>query len=85
MSDSKMFAEIREQPEALERILEEGWGEILSATRALRRGDLRSVMIEELGGYPYDRDPGRPGAYALVPKQRFSDPSVSVEPDLSAR
>jgi glucarate dehydratase len=42
-------------------------------------------LYKELGGYPYDRDPGRPGAYALVPKQRFSDPSVSVEPDLSAR
>jgi glucarate dehydratase len=42
-------------------------------------------LYKELEGYPYDRDPGRPGAYALVPKQRFSDPSVSVEPDLSAR
>ena len=49
MSDSRMFAEIREQPEVLERILEEGWDEILSATRDLRRGDLRSVMIAARG------------------------------------
>src|SRR5919107_3938045 len=49
MSDSKMSAEIREQPEVLERILEEGWDEILSATRDLRRGDLRSVMITARG------------------------------------
>jgi glucosamine--fructose-6-phosphate aminotransferase (isomerizing) len=49
MSDSKMSAEIREQPEVLERILEEGWDELLSATRDLRRGDLRSVMIAARG------------------------------------
>src|SRR5215210_2155732 len=49
MSGSKMFAEIREQPEVLERILDEGWGEILSATRVLRQGDLRSVMIAARG------------------------------------
>jgi len=49
MSGSKMFAEIREQPEVLERILDEGWGEILSATRHLRRGDFRSVMIAARG------------------------------------
>jgi glucarate dehydratase len=40
-------------------------------------------LYKELEGYPYDRDPGRPGAYALVPKQRFSDPSTSLKPDLS--
>jgi glutamine---fructose-6-phosphate transaminase (isomerizing) len=49
MSGSKMAAEIREQPEVLERILDEGWGEILSATRVLRRGNLRSVMIAARG------------------------------------
>ena len=49
MSDSKMSAEIREQPEVLERILDEAWDEILSATRVLRRGDLRSVMIAARG------------------------------------
>jgi glutamine---fructose-6-phosphate transaminase (isomerizing) len=49
MSGSKMFAEIREQPEVLERILDEEWGEILSATRVLRQGNLRTVMIAARG------------------------------------
>jgi glucosamine--fructose-6-phosphate aminotransferase (isomerizing) len=49
MSGSKMFDEIREQPAVLERILDEGWGEILSATRVLRQGNLRSVMIAARG------------------------------------
>lgn len=50
MPDSKMYAEIREQPEILERILDEGWAEVLSASRALREeGGLRSVMIAARG------------------------------------
>jgi fructoselysine-6-P-deglycase FrlB-like protein len=49
MSGSKMFDEISEQPAVLERILDEGWGEILSATRVLRQGNLRSVMIAARG------------------------------------
>src|SRR5215210_3039606 len=49
MSGSKMYAEIREQPEVLERILDEGWNEVLSASRVLRQGDLRSVMIAARG------------------------------------
>lgn len=28
----------------------------------------------EVGGYSYDRDPGRPGWYAMLPEQRFADP-----------
>ncbi|NUW43682.1 enolase C-terminal domain-like protein [Nonomuraea rhodomycinica] len=36
-------------------------------------------LYRELGGYPYDRDPGRPGWYARVPNERFADPSVSEE------
>jgi glucarate dehydratase len=32
-----------------------------------------------LGGYPYDRDPGRPGWFAVVPNQRFADPTVPSE------
>ncbi|MFD1539047.1 enolase C-terminal domain-like protein [Nonomuraea guangzhouensis] len=36
-------------------------------------------LYRELGGYPYDRDPGRPGWYAQVPNERFADPTVSVE------
>lgn len=49
MADSKMYAEIREQPETLERILNEGWAEVLSASRALREDGLRSVMIAARG------------------------------------
>src|ERR687890_171747 len=49
MADSKMYAEIREQPEILERILNEGWAEVLSASRALREDGLRSVMIVARG------------------------------------
>ncbi|WP_448954477.1 enolase C-terminal domain-like protein [Labrys neptuniae] len=28
----------------------------------------------EIGGYAYDRDPGRPDWYAMIPEQRFADP-----------
>lgn len=49
MADSKMYKEICEQPEVLERILNEGWAEVLSASRALRQDDLRSVMIAARG------------------------------------
>jgi len=30
----------------------------------------------ELGGYPYDRDPQRPGWYAIMPETRFADPKA---------
>ncbi|MEU7897302.1 enolase C-terminal domain-like protein [Nonomuraea sp. NPDC049152] len=33
-------------------------------------------LYRELGGYPYDRDPGRPGWYAQVPNERFADPEA---------
>ncbi|MGI8867809.1 MAG: enolase C-terminal domain-like protein [Mycobacteriales bacterium] len=33
-----------------------------------------------LGGYPYDRDPGRPGWYPLVPNQDFADPTETAGP-----
>ncbi|MEV0999741.1 enolase C-terminal domain-like protein [Nonomuraea sp. NPDC050202] len=36
-------------------------------------------FYRETGGYPYDRDPGRPGWYATVPNERFADPDMSVE------
>ena len=43
-------------------------------------------LYEELGGYPYDRDPGRPGWYSLVPNQRWHDPDVSLgSPSLVTR
>jgi glutamine---fructose-6-phosphate transaminase (isomerizing) len=49
MADSKMYTEIREQPEVLERILNEGWTEVQSAARTLREEGLRWVMIAARG------------------------------------
>jgi glutamine---fructose-6-phosphate transaminase (isomerizing) len=49
MADSQMSAEIREQPEVLQRILDEGWTEVRSAARALREGGLRSAIIAARG------------------------------------
>ena len=39
-------------------------------------------LYRELGGYPYDRDPGRPGWYPLIPNTRWADPGVSLVPRL---
>jgi glucarate dehydratase len=36
----------------------------------------------ELGGYPYDRDPGRPDWFALVPNERWADHQISQSPPL---
>ncbi|MFI6499835.1 enolase C-terminal domain-like protein [Nonomuraea typhae] len=36
-------------------------------------------FYREVGGYPYDRDPGRPDWFARVPNERFADPTISVE------
>ena len=41
-------------------------------------------LFEELRSYPYDRDPGRPGWFALVPNTGFADPTVSVTPPLTS-
>jgi glucarate dehydratase len=41
-------------------------------------------LYKKLGGYLYDRDPGYPDQYALVPKQRFADPAASLKPELYA-
>lgn len=35
-------------------------------------------LYRRLGGYAYDRDPGRPGWYPLIPNTRWADPAVSV-------
>ena len=35
-------------------------------------------MYRELGGYAYDRDPGRPDWYALVPNERWADPMQDI-------
>lgn len=37
-------------------------------------------LYAELGDYPYDRDPGRPGWYPLVPTTEFADPAVTGVP-----
>jgi glucarate dehydratase len=31
-------------------------------------------LYKELGGYAYDRDPGRPDWYAIMPERNFADP-----------
>ena len=33
-----------------------------------------SELYEKLGGYPYDRDPGRPGWYSTAPNRRYAEP-----------
>jgi glucarate dehydratase len=48
-----------------------GLGVRLDRTKVARYARL----YEELGGYPYDRDPGRPGWYATVPNEHWADPS----------
>jgi len=40
-------------------------------------------LYRELGGYPYDRDPGRPGWYTLVPNTRWADPDDDTTPALT--
>jgi len=39
-------------------------------------------LYQELGGYLYDRDPGRPDWYALVPNERWADPTDAAIPSL---
>ena len=39
-----------------------------------------AALFRELGGYPYDRDPGRPGWYARVPNTDFADPEAGGAP-----
>ena len=39
-------------------------------------------LYRELGGYPYDRDPGRPGWFAHVPNRQWADPTDARVPAL---
>ena len=39
-------------------------------------------LYRSLGGYPYDRDPGRPGWYSLVPNRDWADPTDDRVPQL---
>jgi glucarate dehydratase len=43
----------------------------------LNRDKLReySELYKELGGYPYDQDPARPGWTPLIPNDRWADPN----------
>jgi glucarate dehydratase len=38
------------------------------------------ALYRELGSYPYDQDPGRPGWTPLVPNDRWADPRDEREP-----
>ena len=40
------------------------------------------ALYDELGCYPYDRDPGRPGWFAQVPNADWADPTQSRKPAL---
>jgi glucarate dehydratase len=55
-----------------------GLGVTLDAEKVARYHEL----YKELGGYAYDRDPGRPGWYPLVPNADWADPGVSMTPSL---
>jgi glucarate dehydratase len=35
-----------------------------------------AALYKELGDYPYDRDPARPGWYPLIPNDRWADPTI---------
>jgi glucarate dehydratase len=50
----------------------------------LDRDKLRQYreLYDELGGYAYDRDPGRPDWFAIVPNDRWADPTVGLTPNL---
>lgn len=39
-------------------------------------------LYKRLAGYPYDKDPGRPGWYPLVPNREWADPNVSLSPSM---
>jgi glucarate dehydratase len=39
-----------------------------------------SELYQELGGYAYDRDPGRPDWFPLVPNDRWADPDDAIRP-----
>ncbi|WP_020495519.1 enolase C-terminal domain-like protein [Sciscionella marina] len=39
-------------------------------------------FYERTGNYPYDRDPGRPGWYPLLPNDRWADPEDATCPEV---
>ena len=54
----------------------------LGVTLDREKLDRYHALYRELGGYPYDRDPGRPGWFAHVPNRDWADPAASVTPTL---
>jgi glucarate dehydratase len=54
-----------------------GLGVTLDPDRVARYAE----AFERLGPYPYDRDPGRPGWFPLVPNIEWADPGNAVRPD----
>ena len=58
-----------------------GLGVRLDRDRLARYAEL----YRELGPYPYDQDPGRPGWTPLVPNDRWADPRDRREPFAEAR
>lgn len=51
-----------------------GLGVTLDKERVAQHAEL----YREVGGYAYDRDPGRPGWYPLVPNDRWADPAAEL-------
>jgi glucarate dehydratase len=44
-----------------------------------------AALYQELGPYPYDQDPGRPGWTPLVPNDRWADPGDDRVPHMRRR
>ena len=42
-----------------------------------------AALYRRIGGYPYDKDPGRPGWVPLVPNTCWADPADSRTPVMS--
>ncbi len=57
----------------------------LGVTLDRERVSYYAECYRELGGYPYDRDPGRPGWYPLLPNQDWADPANAVAPAVPFR
>jgi L-alanine-DL-glutamate epimerase-like enolase superfamily enzyme len=63
------------------------WGGIRPCIKAAGVCETMGVGVAvhssgELGGYPYDRDPGRPGWYPLIPNRDWADPAATGVPEL---
>lgn len=39
-------------------------------------------LFQREGGYAYDRDPGRPGWFSVIPERNYADPAVKRAPSL---